>query len=95
MNPLILIALILQSVVAKSNRMTGAILGYIITTGIMLWGFGVYAEGDRITLFSIPLSESAFLIACLVWYGFDTREYVVARNQNAKAGVEQPTPQGE
>ena len=78
-NPVIIVAIIVQSLVSKANRIAGAVLGFLITTGIFLWGLSVYAEGNQIALFTIPLSQPVFLIACLVWYGFDTREFMVAR----------------
>jgi hypothetical protein len=78
-NPVIIIAVIIQSVVAKSSRIAGAIIGYVITTGILLWGISLYGEGNQIALFGIPLSEPIFFIACLVWYGFDTKEFLAAR----------------
>ena len=80
-NPVIIVAIIVQSLVSKANRIAGAVLGFLITTGIFLWGLSVYAEGNQIALFTIPLSQPVFLIACLVWYGFDTREFMVARKE--------------
>src|SRR4030042_1043819 len=81
-NPVIIIAIIVQSLVSKANRIAGAVLGFLITTGILLWGMSVYAEGNQIALFTIPLSQPVFLIACLVWYGFNTREFMVARKES-------------
>lgn len=78
-NPVIIVAIIIQSLIAKASRIAGAIVGYIITTGIFFWGLSVYAEGNEIMLFKIPLSEGVFILACLVWYGFDTKEFIAAR----------------
>jgi hypothetical protein len=77
-NPVIIFAIIIQSFVAKFSRIAGAVLGYIITTGILLWGISIFGEGSQIALFGIPLSEPVFFIACLVWYAFDTKELVAA-----------------
>ena len=81
-NPVIIVAIIVQSLVAKSSRIAGAVIGFLITTGIFLWGMSLYAEGNQIALFTIPLSQPVFLIACLVWYGFDTREFMRARKDS-------------
>ena len=63
-NPVIIVAIIVQSLVSKVDRIAGAVLGFLITTGIFLWGLSVYAEGNQIALFTIPLSQPVFLIAC-------------------------------
>ena len=80
-NPVIVVAIIIQWIVAKFSRIAGAIIGYIVTTGILLWGISAYGEGSQITLFGMPLSQPIFLIACLVWYLFDTREFLAARRE--------------
>lgn len=48
MNYAIFLAIFTQSLVAKANRMAGAIAGYVITAGIFLWGIGIYADGGTI-----------------------------------------------
>ena len=78
-NPVILIAIIIQGVVSKASRMEGAILGYIITTCIFIWGLSVYSEGGIIAFFGIELSQEVFIIACLAWFGFDTMEFIKAK----------------
>jgi len=78
-NPIIVVAIIGQRFISKASPMAGAIAGYAITTGILLWGCSLYSEGLQIGFFGIPLSQSAFLVLCLVWYCFDTRELVAAR----------------
>jgi len=82
-NPVIIFAILIQSAVAKSSRIAGAVIGYVITTGILLWGISLYGQGSRIAFFGIPLTESIFFIACLIWYGFDTKEFAVAWKQEA------------
>jgi len=79
-NPIIIVALIIQGVISKASHLAGAITGYLITTGILIWGLSVYSAGDLITLFGIPLSQQAFLVACLVWYGFDTYDLLNGRS---------------
>ncbi len=75
-NPVIVVVIVIQIIVAKFSRKAGAILGFVITTGILLWGISVYGNGDKIALFGIPVSEPIFLLACLVWYGLDTKEFM-------------------
>jgi hypothetical protein len=86
-NPVILIAILIQGAISKNSRMAGAVAGYLITTGIMLWGLSAYAEGDAIALFGVVLSQPAFLVACLIWYGLDTRDYVRAKRESAAIGA--------
>ena len=83
-NPVIVVAIIVQVIVAKFSRIAGAVIGYIITTGILLWGISVYGQGNQIALFGIPLSQPILLMACLVWYGFDTRDFMAARKKASK-----------
>lgn len=87
MNLIILVAIVAQSYISKTSRMAGAVVGYLITTGILLWGLSLYNAGSGIALFFIPLSKPMFLVACLAWYGFDTRALLRARqfaNRNAQ-----------
>ena len=74
MNFLIFGALILQGMISRTNAKAGAIAGFLITTGILIWGLSVYASGDGIAFFFIPLSRGVFIGACVAWYGFDTIE---------------------
>ncbi len=78
-NPVIIVAIIIQGIVSKASRMAGAILGYIITTSIFIWGLSLYSEGDAIALFGARISQEFFIIACLVWFGFDTMEFIKAK----------------
>ena len=57
-NPVIIIAVIIQALVTKFSRIAGAVMGYLITTGILLWGLSLYREGDQIAFFGIPLSNT-------------------------------------
>lgn len=95
-NPAIVAAIIVQVIVSKFSRVAGAAIGYLITTGILLWGMSVYGAGDQIALAGIPLPQPIFLVACLVWYGFDTKEFLAARKQalEAKRGTPEHTGSG-
>ena len=84
LNPVIIVAIIVQWIVARFSRIAGAIIGFVITTGIVLWGLAVYADGGEIALFGVTVSQGIFLIACLVWYGFDTWEFIAARKETVQ-----------
>jgi len=90
-NPLIIGAIVLQGAIAKGSRVAGAVAGFVITTGILLWGISLYSDGSQIALFGIPLSEPVFVIACIVWYVFDTREFIAARNAKSQSSDQSPS----
>jgi hypothetical protein len=90
MNPIIIVAIVLQIFISRVSRMAGAIVSYLITTGILLWGLSLYSVDSGIVFFGVPLSEPAFLVLCLVWYGFDTRALLRAQKLSQKNA---PTPQ--
>lgn len=79
MNPVIFIAVIIQSAIAKSSPRLGAMVGYLITSGILLWGLGVYAQDGWITFFGFDLSFSAFIIFCVIWYLYDSFQFLFAK----------------
>jgi hypothetical protein len=83
-NPVIIVAILVQALVARASRKAAAILGYLITTGILVWGLSTYGNGDQIALFGIAVSEPVFLVACLVWYLLDTNEFINARKPPVK-----------
>ena len=72
MNYGILAAVFVQWLISKASRIAGAIVGYLITTGILIWGLGAYASGGYITFSEIELSQPVFIGMCVVWYVFDT-----------------------
>ena len=81
-NPVIIVAIIAQSFISKFSRIAGAIAGFVITSGILIWGLSVYAEGYEIAFFGIPLTMPIFLVGCLVWFGFDTKEFISAKKES-------------
>ena len=78
-NPIIVAALVVQAIIGQISRMAAACVGYVITTGILVWGLSLYSAGEAIAFFGVPLSQPVFLVACLVWYGFDTTEFIAAQ----------------
>jgi hypothetical protein len=83
-NPVILAAIFIQWIVSRYSRKTSAIIGYIITTGILVWGLFIYSAGDEIAFLGFTLSLPVFIIACLVWYGLDTVEFMSVREREAR-----------
>jgi hypothetical protein len=88
-NPFIIGAIIVQIVIARISRIAGALAGFLITTGILIWGLSVYEHhGYHIVFFFIPLSKLFFIIICLAWYVFNTVEFVNAiRSADFKLSV--------
>ena len=78
-NPVIIVAIVVQSWISKVSRIAGAIVGYVITTGILLWGLAIYDQHGQIAFFGIPLAQPVFVILCIVWYVFDTAAFNAAR----------------
>ena len=88
MNIGILVAVIIQWLISKASRTAGAIVGHLVTTGILIWGLGTYASGGYITFSQIELSQPLFIGLCVVWYVFDTIGLVGAlREANAQKVV--------
>jgi hypothetical protein len=87
MNPLIIVAIIIQAVIAKASKVAGAIVGYLITTGILLWGLSLYGSGDEIAFAGIPLSQPVFFVVVLIWYAFDTGNLIAALSAPAQKTV--------
>lgn len=87
----IVVAVLIQAVAGRVSRLLGAILGFLITTGILLWGVMVYGAGGQIAFGPIPLPFSVFILACVVWYGFDVWELVVALR--VREGRQEPEEQ--
>jgi hypothetical protein len=90
-NPVIILALIIQGLVAKASRLAGAVLGFLITSGILIWGMSLYGQGAWITFFGFKLTQTVFIVLCLVWYFFDVLGLLRALGQpkvvEQKAGL--------
>ena len=82
-NPIIIVAVLVQGFIGRANKMAGAIAGFLITTGILLWGLSVYSDGDQISFFGSPIDQGFFIILCMVWYGFDVYGLIKARKLSA------------
>ena len=72
LNPIIIVALIIQGLISRVSHLAGSIAGYLITTGILLWGLSVYQDGDAIAIFGAVLSKQVFIFSCIFWYAYDT-----------------------
>lgn len=80
MNPIIVMALVVQWWIRSASPLGEAVAGFAITTGILFWGIAAYATGDAIALFGIPLSEPVFYGVCALWYVLDTRDFLRAQS---------------
>ena len=87
----VVVAVLIQAVVARVSRLLGAILGFLITTGILIWGVMIYGAGGQIAFATFPLPFPIFILACVIWYVFDVRELVVALR--VKGGRQEPEEQ--
>ena len=93
LNPAIVGAILVQIVVARFNRIAGAIIGFLVTTGVLIWGLGIYSDGKLIALFNFELSKTTFIIGCAAWYFFDAIELLQAWRTHGKnaSPAEEPT----
>jgi hypothetical protein len=85
--PIAIIAgLFIQSAIAQASRMGAALFGYVLTTGVLIYGLSWYGGSDGnteqyIEFFGIELSQSVFVILMLAWYGWDTYHLVAAARE--------------
>ena len=87
LNPVIIVAILIQTIVSNVARLLGAVVGYLITTGILFWGLSLYSVGNGIAFFGIPLTKPVFLLACLIWYVLNTKEFLEARAHQDSQGT--------
>ena len=68
-NPVIIVAIVAQSFISKFSRIAGAVAGFLITAGILIWGLSVYGEGYEIAFFWDTVDDAYFLdrVPRLVW----------------------------
>ena len=78
---LIEIALLIQGGVSKLDVLAGSIVGYLLTTGILIWGLTVYNNGNGMTFFGFKLEQPVFWTLCGIWYTVDTYQLVRALNK--------------
>jgi hypothetical protein len=78
-NPVIIVALIVQRLISRVSGVGGAVAGFVITFGVLLWGLSLYAEGSEVGIFGVPLSPLAFFVVCLMWFGLDAKAFFAAR----------------
>jgi len=78
MNPIILVAVVAQTLIAKFSKPLGAFVGYAVTTGMLIWGLSLYDHGQQVAVFGAPLPRELFWVWCLFWYGYDTKVAIEA-----------------
>jgi hypothetical protein len=87
LNTIIISAFIIQWVFSLISKLAGAILGFFITTGILVWGINSYSTGGFIEIANHPITQPVFFLGCLVYYGFNVLELIKAL-KNKKAITE-------
>jgi len=95
LNFVILGAILIQMLVSRFNRVIGAVLGFLVTAGILIWGLSAYTQGGSISFFGLNLSQGAFIIACVIWFGldvYDLNRAVKARNTAEFTNMQPPQP---
>jgi hypothetical protein len=68
MNWNLLLALGAQLVISYISKLAGAIFGVIVTTGILIWGITVFAQGGAMSFMFQRQSEAEFITICLIWW---------------------------
>lgn len=71
MNLVILGAIVAHIVISSIHPLAGAILGFVLTTAVLLWGLSIYAGGGVIAFFAWPVSQAVFIGLCALWYVWD------------------------
>lgn len=93
MRLLILFAVAIQGMASQMNRTAGAVAGFVITTGILLWGLLLYSMGSGMMLVGFPLNLPLFLMACAVWYFINIQMLLKARTAARMAAAKAAQPQ--
>lgn len=83
---IIIIAVLISMIASGVDKLIGGIVGFVVTTGILLYGLSVYAQlGYCMTFGSIELPLPVFLLLILFFYGHDVSQIAVACK--ARAGL--------
>lgn len=75
---IVLIGIVIQSVLFFISRKLSAIVGFAVTSFILIYGLLAYNSGGGIQIFYIDISQGFFIFLCILWYGFDTYELIIS-----------------
>jgi hypothetical protein len=70
----VIVGIIISVFASRANKLVGGIISSLVTTFILIFGLQAYTHSGYISFLGIRLSEGLFLIAILVWYGFDIKQ---------------------
>jgi hypothetical protein len=69
-------AVVIQGFVSMNYRRASAVLGFVITTGFLVYGLVKTGNNAMIPIHVFMLDRTRVLIVCAVWYLFDVIEAV-------------------
>ena len=72
----VLAAFFIQGAISVNHPRVGAALGFVITTGVLLYGLMIYRHGGIIVLFVLPLSHTWLIGFCIAWYIWDAMQFM-------------------
>jgi hypothetical protein len=93
LNTIIISAIVIQWIFSLISKLAGAILGFFITTGFLVWGINSYSTGGFIEVANHPITQPVFFLACLVYYGFNILEIIKALKNKKSITEEQKSDQ--
>ncbi len=67
----ILAGFAIQGMLSLNHPRLAALFGFVITSGVLLYGLWVYDKGAHVVLVTIPLSRNAFIGCCAAWYAWN------------------------
>jgi len=68
-------------VISTFSGIAGAICGFFITTGILIWGLLAYNEGGYIAIRSAKLTFAWFIAIVIFWYLIDAYIFLKVRSR--------------
>lgn len=89
---IVVIAILVQIIADRINRLAGAVVGFLATTVVLVWGINLYSHSQQsVAIFFIPLSLEGFIFMCLLWYVVDvfSLSKALAERQRSKADNKQ------
>lgn len=75
----ILAGFAIQGMLSLNYPRLAAAFGFVITTGVLVYGLWLYARGAHVTLATVPLSRPMFVAGCAAWYVWDALQLAKLR----------------
>jgi hypothetical protein len=70
----VIVGVIISIFASRANRLIGGVISALVTTFILIFGLQAYSHSGYISFLGIRLSEGLFMLAILIWYGFDIKQ---------------------